>query len=60
MSGTERHADQAILVVNADDAAGNAAHGPRIPAAGCRASAWVIPTDEEAMFVRHTPAALRR
>ena len=42
------------------DAAANAAHGPRISAAGSRASAWVIATDEEAMVARHTLAVLRR
>jgi acetate kinase len=42
------------------DAAANAAHGLRISAAGSRASAWVIPTDEEAMVARHTLAVLRR
>lgn len=36
------------------DAAANAAHGPRITAPGSRASAWVIPTDEERMIARHT------
>lgn len=36
------------------DAAANAAHGPRISAPGSRASAWVIPTDEEQMIARHT------
>jgi acetate kinase len=42
------------------DAAANAAHGPRISAAGSRASAWVIATDEERMVARHTLAVLRR
>jgi acetate kinase len=42
------------------DAAANAAHGPRITAPGSRASAWVIPTDEEQMVARHTLAMLDR
>jgi len=41
------------------DARANAAHGPRISTAGSRASAWVIPTDEELMVARHTVALLR-
>ena len=36
------------------DAEANAAHGPRISAAGSRVSAWVIPTNEELMIARHT------
>ena len=32
----------------------NAAGGPRISTAGSRASAWVIPTNEELMIARHT------
>lgn len=36
------------------DAAANARGGPRISADGSRASAWVIPTDEELMIARHT------
>ena len=35
------------------DAAANAAGGPRISPAGARASAWVIPTDENLMIARH-------
>jgi len=42
------------------DARANASHGPRISTAGSRASAWVIPTDEELMVARHTLALLRR
>ena len=38
------------------DAAANAAHGPRISAAGSRVAAWVIPTDEEQVIARHTLA----
>jgi acetate kinase len=40
------------------DAALNAAGGPRISAAGSRASAWVIPTDENLIIARHTRALL--
>jgi len=40
------------------DAAANARGGPRISAAGSRASAWVIPTDENLMIARHTRALL--
>ena len=36
------------------DAAANARNGPRISTAGSRASAWVIPTNEELMIARHT------
>jgi acetate kinase len=36
------------------DAAANARGGPRISVDGSRASAWVIPTDEELMIARHT------
>ena len=35
------------------DVAANERHGPRISAAGSRVSAWVVPTDEEAMIARH-------
>jgi acetate kinase len=35
------------------DAAANAADGPRITHAASRASAWVIPTDEDLMIARH-------
>ncbi|RCW68111.1 acetate/propionate family kinase [Pseudorhodoferax soli] len=40
------------------DAAANAAHAPCITQAGSRASAWVLPTDEELMIARHTLALL--
>jgi acetate kinase len=40
------------------DTAANAAHGPRISAPGSRASAWVVPTNEELMIARHTGALL--
>ena len=36
------------------DATANARGGPRISTDGSRASAWVIPTDEELMIARHT------
>jgi acetate kinase len=36
------------------DAAANEAGGPRISAASSRASAWVIPANEELMIARHT------
>ena len=40
------------------DADANAANGPRIGAVGSRASAWVIPTNEELMIARHTRRVL--
>jgi acetate kinase len=36
----------------------NARGGPRISRAGSRASAWMIPTNEELMIARHTSALL--
>ena len=36
------------------DAAANARNGARISRAGSPGSAWIIPTDEEAMIARHT------
>jgi acetate kinase len=36
------------------DAAANQDHGPRITTPTSRASAWVIPTDEERVIARHT------
>ncbi len=36
------------------DQTANAAGGPRISASGSKASAWVIPTDEDLMIARHT------
>jgi acetate kinase len=45
--------DAAWLGVELDPAA-NASNGPRISAPGSRVSAWVIPTNEELMIVRHT------
>jgi acetate kinase len=45
--------DAAWLGVELDGAA-NERNGPRISAAGSRVSAWVIPTNEELMIVRHT------
>jgi acetate kinase len=36
------------------DAAANAGKGPRISTPGSRASAWVVPTNEELMIARHT------
>jgi acetate kinase len=38
------------------DEAANARGGPRISAPGARASAWVVPTDENLMIARHTAA----
>jgi acetate kinase len=35
------------------DPAANGRHGPRISASGSQVSAWVVPTDEEAMIARH-------
>ena len=45
--------DAAWLGVTLDDGA-NQRGGPCISAAGSRATAWVIPTDEELMIARHT------
>ncbi len=42
------------------DAGANAAHGPRISTADSRASAWVIPTNEELMIARHTRRLIER
>jgi acetate kinase len=36
------------------DEAANAAGGPRLTSAGSRASAWMIPTDEDLVIARHT------
>ncbi|MFP2926773.1 acetate/propionate family kinase [Pyxidicoccus sp. 3LG] len=41
------------------DEQANARGGPCISRPGCRVSAWVIPTDEEAMIARHTRRVLR-
>jgi acetate kinase len=43
----------AWLGLQIDDAA-NAAGGPRISKAGSKASAWMIPTDEDLVIARHT------
>jgi acetate kinase len=48
----------AWLGISLDEDA-NRRGGPRISAAGSRASAWAIPTDEELMIARHTLAVLR-
>ncbi|MBI4189006.1 MAG: acetate/propionate family kinase [Betaproteobacteria bacterium] len=40
------------------DAAANRANGPRISTSASRASAWVIPTNEELMIASHTRRAL--
>lgn len=42
------------------DAAANAVHGPRISAEHSRVSAWVIPTDEEALIARQTLSVLQK
>ena len=47
--------DAAWLGVSLDEAA-NEHSGPRISTAGSRASAWVIPTNEELMMALHTLA----
>jgi acetate kinase len=47
----------AWLGVELDDAA-NAAGGPRISTPRSKASAWVIPTNEELMIARHTRSLL--
>ena len=49
--------DAEWLGVQLDDGA-NQRGGPRISAAGSRATAWVIPTDEELMIARHTLRAM--
>jgi len=41
------------------DAAANERGGPRISRAGARASAWVVPTNEELMIARHARALLK-
>jgi acetate kinase len=41
------------------DAAANAAHGPRISTPGSPVSAWVIPTNEEAVIARQALALVR-
>lgn len=41
------------------DEAANEAHGPCVTSADSPVSAWVIPTDEELMIVRHTREVLR-
>ena len=47
--------DAAWLGVSLDETA-NERGGPRISTAGSRASAWLIPTNEELMIARHTLA----
>ncbi len=42
------------------DATANERGGPRISASGSRASAWVIPTNEELMIARHTRRLLAK
>jgi acetate kinase len=49
--------DAAWLGIELDPVA-NGAGGPRISAPSSRASAWVIPTNEELMIARHTRALL--
>jgi len=49
--------DAAWLGVELDDEA-NLRHGPRVSAAGSAVSAWVVPTDEEAMIARHVARLL--
>ena len=50
--------DAAWLGLDLDETA-NTAGGPRISTNASRASAWVIPTDEELMIARHTRRLLR-
>jgi len=50
-------AASAWLGIELDDAA-NARHGPRITTAASRASAWVVPTNEELMIARHAGQVL--
>jgi acetate kinase len=40
------------------DPVANASHGPRISRQGARTAAYVIPTDENLMIVRHTRAVI--
>jgi len=47
----------AWLGIELDEAANQGA-GPRISRPGSRASAWVIPTNEELMIARHTGVLL--
>jgi acetate kinase len=47
----------AWLGIDLDDTA-NAANGPRISTPKSKASAWVIPTNEELMIARHTQSLL--
>ena len=42
------------------DTQANAAHGPRITAAGSQVPAYVVPTNEELMIARHVLAVLQR
>jgi acetate kinase len=49
--------DASWLGVELDDEA-NLRHGPRVSAAGSAVSAWVVPTDEEAMIARHVARLL--
>jgi acetate kinase len=49
--------DAAWLGVELDEAA-NARGGPCLSRPGSRASAWVIPTNEELMIARHTRAVI--
>jgi acetate kinase len=51
--------DAAWLGVDLDEAA-NTRGGPCISRPGSRASAWVIPTNEELMIARHTRAVIER
>ena len=51
-------ADAAWLGIELDRSA-NATAGPRITQPGSKASAWVIPTDEELMIARHAWAIVR-
>jgi len=51
-------ADAAWLGVSLEEAA-NRAGGPRISAESGRASAWVIPTNEDLMIARHTRALVK-
>jgi acetate kinase len=48
----------AWLGVELDEAA-NRGRGPRLSKPGSKASAWVIPTNEELMIARHTQALLK-
>ena len=56
----QRVCEQAAWLGFEIDEAANIRGGPKITKAGGEASAWVIPTDEELIIVRHSWALLRQ